>query len=86
MQVMFLGTVLELLRRWSTSHDFQWFFCEDPKALAVGPLYFWSYVYYLSKYYEMLDTAPGFASKLISSERKDMFICINNYMGTCDKS
>ncbi|CAK8986089.1 unnamed protein product [Durusdinium trenchii] len=54
--VMFLGTVLELLRRWSTSHDFQWFFCEDPKALAVGPLYFWSYVYYLSKYYEMLDT------------------------------
>ena len=21
-----------------------------------GPLYFWSYVYYLSKYYELLDT------------------------------
>ena len=22
-----------------------------------GPLFFWSYVYYLSKYYELLDTA-----------------------------
>ena len=21
-----------------------------------GPLYFWSYIYYLSKYYELLDT------------------------------
>jgi GNS1/SUR4 family len=25
-------------------------------GLLQGPLYFWSYVYYLSKYYEFLDT------------------------------
>lgn len=25
-------------------------------AAATGPLYYWSYIYYLSKYYELLDT------------------------------
>lgn len=25
-------------------------------AVASGPLYFWSYIYYLSKWYELLDT------------------------------
>ena len=54
--VMFLGTSLELLNRWSKDMNGDWFFCEDPNAAAVGPLYFWSYIYYLSKYYEMLDT------------------------------
>ena len=28
----------------------------DGELRAAGPLYFWSYVYYLSKYYELLDT------------------------------
>ena len=54
--IMFLGTCLELLQRWLSSGHADWFFCEDPKMKAVGPLYFWSYVYYLSKYYEMFDT------------------------------
>lgn len=49
--VMFLGTSLELLRRWSSSGHFDWFFCEDATT-SDGALYFWSYVYYLSKYYE----------------------------------
>ena len=48
---MFLGTSLELLRRWSSSGHFDWFFCEDATT-SDGALYFWSYVYYLSKYYE----------------------------------
>jgi hypothetical protein len=46
--LMFLGTLLELLRRWSSSGSFDWFFCEDVRQ-SLGPLYFWSYVYYLSK-------------------------------------
>mmetsp|Transcript_48643 Transcript_48643/g.77474 ORF Transcript_48643/g.77474 Transcript_48643/m.77474 type:complete len:250 (+) Transcript_48643:33-782(+) len=54
--LMFLGTSLELLRRFRRSGSFDWFFCEDLQQSAEGPLYFWSYVYYLSKYYEMLDT------------------------------
>lgn len=49
--VMFLGTSLKLLRRWSSSGHFDWFFCEDATT-SDGALYFWSYVYYLSKYYE----------------------------------
>ena len=36
--------------------SFHWFFCESSSTKAVGPLFFWSYVYYLSKYYELLDT------------------------------
>ena len=31
--------------------------CEVVGRTARGPLYYWSYVYYLSKYYELLDTA-----------------------------
>ena len=48
--LMFLGTSLELLRRFRRSGSFDWFFCEDLQQSAEGPLYFWSYVYYLSKY------------------------------------
>ena len=29
---------------------------EAEKTDAIGPLFFWSYIYYLSKYYELLDT------------------------------
>jgi len=32
-------------------------FCEVPGSeKAKGPLYFWSYIFYVSKYYEMVDT------------------------------
>lgn len=54
---MFLGTAVELWRRYSESGAVEWFFCEETSVRAEGPLFFWSYVYYLSKYYEMLDTA-----------------------------
>ena len=53
--IMLLGTVLELHRRWSSSGSFDWFFCEAATE-SNGPLFFWSYIYYLSKYYEMFDT------------------------------
>lgn len=53
---MLVGTVVELYVRYKDSRDYVWFFCEDLRARSRGPLYFWSYVYYLSKYYEMLDT------------------------------
>eukprot|EP00850_Spirogloea_muscicola_P008118 SM000042S15385 [mRNA] locus=s42:656320:657313:- [translate_table: standard] len=34
-----------------------WLFCLPPRTRPVGRIYFWSYAYYLSKYYELLDTA-----------------------------
>ena len=60
--VMFLGALRELLRRGATeSQDGAYgratfFFCEPRGTLPNGPLYYWSYIYYLSKYYELLDT------------------------------
>lgn len=36
--------------------DMGWLFCETPNVPASGPLYFWSYAYYLSKFYELGDT------------------------------
>eukprot|EP01063_Lacrimia_lanifica_P009330 TRINITY_DN1631_c0_g2_i1.p1 TRINITY_DN1631_c0_g2~~TRINITY_DN1631_c0_g2_i1.p1 ORF type:complete len:268 (+),score=106.91 TRINITY_DN1631_c0_g2_i1:718-1521(+) len=64
--VMFAGCAVELWRRGGGA----WFFCEEREGLEAyhaahgvaagaptgGPLFFWSYVYYLSKYYEFLDT------------------------------
>ena len=69
--VMFLGTLLELLRRWSNSGSSDWFFCENVRESA-GALYFWSYVYYLSKYYEMcLRRSP----RLICDVFFSLFFC-----------
>jgi len=54
---MVLGTIFEIWRR-SIAHEGLYFLlCEDIMMSSSGPLFFWSYVYYLSKYYELLDTA-----------------------------
>mmetsp|Transcript_13334 Transcript_13334/g.43493 ORF Transcript_13334/g.43493 Transcript_13334/m.43493 type:complete len:266 (+) Transcript_13334:2057-2854(+) len=59
---MLLGTLRELARRGASEAPAgplgraSFLFCERPDAVAVGPLYAWSYLYYLSKYYELLDT------------------------------
>ena len=53
---MFAGTLLETVRRSNEEGSARWLFCEDVKTEARGGLWFWSYVYYLSKYYELLDT------------------------------
>ena len=33
-----------------------YFFCEPRGTAPDGALYYWSYLYYLSKYYELIDT------------------------------
>ena len=67
--IMFLGVTLEAISRhkrediklthFLTTYHFPTFlFCEMSNAgTASGPLYYWSYIFYLSKYYELLDTA-----------------------------
>ena len=62
--VMFAGASYETFLRIgreasATSHPLggvHWFFCESVSTRPEGPLFFWSYIYYLSKYYELLDT------------------------------
>jgi hypothetical protein len=34
----------------------EWVLCFPLGTRAAGPVFFWSYVYYLSKFYELLDT------------------------------
>ncbi|KAG8464812.1 hypothetical protein KFE25_010180 [Diacronema lutheri] len=55
--IMFAGLALELLARARGSASAHFVVCADPLTeRPTGPLYFWAYVYYLSKYYELLDT------------------------------
>ena len=61
--VMLAGTVIEIVRRAASESGAPglfggatFLFCERVGAKAVGPLYYWSYIYYLSKYYELFDT------------------------------
>lgn len=54
--IMLLGCASEVIRRGTTESSFEFVLCENPATSATGPLFFWSYVYYLSKYYELLDT------------------------------
>lgn len=59
--LMALGTAVEVVRRSLAEADSspwfgRWLYCEDPQTVPRGPLWYWSYVYYLSKYYELLDT------------------------------
>ena len=54
--VMFVGCLVEVLRRSYNESSLRWLLCEPTTASSEGGLYFWSYMYYLSKYYELLDT------------------------------
>jgi hypothetical protein len=41
---------------WGKRHGAEWVLCFPKGTRAAGPVFFWSYVYYLSKFYELLDT------------------------------
>ena len=58
--IMFVGAVWESIKRQSQPSEHTWppfLLCEQTTQGAKGALYYWSYLYYLSKYYELLDTA-----------------------------
>lgn len=46
-----------LMQEYKRTGDSRFLFCLPPGFKVQGALYFWSYVYYLSKFYELLDTA-----------------------------
>jgi len=58
--VMLTGVLWESMRRLASEGTFSWplfLLCEhQTSSTASGALYYWSYIYYLSKYYELLDT------------------------------
>ena len=60
--IMLVGTVYEVAKRIQSEGSIVWIFCEHPDTKANGMLWFWSYIYYLSKYYELLDTLFQFLS------------------------
>mmetsp|Transcript_4467 Transcript_4467/g.9763 ORF Transcript_4467/g.9763 Transcript_4467/m.9763 type:complete len:272 (+) Transcript_4467:241-1056(+) len=52
---MFAGASYEAFSR-SQKEGVEWLFCEVPGTEAKGGVYFWSYVYYLSKFLHFGDT------------------------------
>jgi fatty acid elongase 3 len=52
---MFVGTFLQIISRLS-NNGFHVAFCDPTSSLENGGMSFWLYVFYLSKYYEFLDT------------------------------
>jgi fatty acid elongase 3 len=58
--IMFAGTLFYTIER-VQKNGWEWLLC-DTCSEAKGPLWFFSYLYYLSKYYELLDTVLQFFS------------------------
>jgi len=58
--IMLGGVIFESIRRIQSEGGVSWppfLLCEVVNGQAAsGSLYYWSYIYYLSKYYELLDT------------------------------
>jgi hypothetical protein len=54
--VMFVGCSWAVLEKCIRLQSADWMFCEDVDVPDTGALEFWSYIYYLSKFYELLDT------------------------------
>lgn len=54
--LMFAGCASASYRRSMEEGSAAWMLCTPSSDRVVGSLYFWSYVYYLSKYYELIDT------------------------------
>ncbi|CAE7205384.1 unnamed protein product [Symbiodinium natans] len=54
--VLCLGCAFEMLQRVRRENTVEWMFCEDTSISTRGPLYFWSWAFYASKYYELVDT------------------------------
>jgi hypothetical protein len=55
--IMFAGLAFEIFVRARETGSARFLVCADPSTeRPSGPVYFWAYIYYLSKFYELLDT------------------------------
>ncbi|KAL3693243.1 hypothetical protein R1sor_006894 [Riccia sorocarpa] len=41
---------------WGKKPAWNWLLCFPRGTVSAGPVFFWSYIYYLSKFYELVDT------------------------------
>ena len=48
--------LMEVVKRSQREQSYAWLLCEHEDNRVEGSLWFWSFVYYLSKYYELFDT------------------------------
>jgi hypothetical protein len=53
---IFIGCSYEVIARSMKEGSVDWLFCEHSTTKATGALFFYSYIYYMSKYYELFDT------------------------------
>ncbi|KAJ1435001.1 ELO family [Sesbania bispinosa] len=51
--IMALGCLLSTI---SHAPDLHWVICFPPNTRPTGPIFFWAYIFYLSKIYEFMDT------------------------------
>jgi len=55
--LMFFGTLMQIFHLIINENWSLWQLACDPEGgLAQGPLYFWTYLFYVTKYYELIDT------------------------------
>eukprot|EP01025_Chloroclados_australasicus_P038350 TRINITY_DN39435_c0_g1_i1.p2 TRINITY_DN39435_c0_g1~~TRINITY_DN39435_c0_g1_i1.p2 ORF type:complete len:255 (+),score=4.27 TRINITY_DN39435_c0_g1_i1:162-926(+) len=54
--IMFLGTAVAVIQESVAYKDAFYIVCLPLNTQSKGALFFWSYIYYLSKFYEFLDT------------------------------
>ena len=54
---MFVGMLSSALEETLKVSTASWLFCTPLGTPATGRIYFWSYIYYISKFYELGDTA-----------------------------
>lgn len=62
--IMFLGVSWEIFLLWQNG-GFNKVYC-DSTSISKGRLYYWIYIYYLSKFYELFDTAIIVLKKVFS--------------------
>jgi len=54
--VMFLGASYGAHKKYMASGFWAGLVCEQDRDPIKGPLYYWSYIFYLSKFYELIDS------------------------------
>jgi len=53
---MFIGTAYGAYLKYQSQGFFEGLVCEQESQPIRGPLFFWSYIFYLSKFYELIDS------------------------------
>jgi len=78
---MFLGLVYELLFNISLGYSVNDLVCDHDKKFVNNPIFFWCYIFYISKYHELLDTVF-----IVVKKRKLTFLHLYHHVLTLSLS